>query len=138
MGLVALGILLGTYRDEVSAVDTLAQAGVANVDWSGARLVTVQLVDDRFIPDQFSFLRGVPYHLHLENNGTEMHEFTAPDFFKLIEVRNPEVLEAGRNELLLQPKERKDLYFVARIPGHYRLTCADHDWDGMTGGIIVE
>jgi len=137
-GVVTLGILLGSYQDDVSAVDTLAQAGVANVDWSSARLVTVQLVDDRFIPDQFSFRRGVRYHLRLENNGTEMHEFTAPDFFKLIEVRNPEVLEAGRNELLLQPKERKDLYFVARIPGRYSLTCADHDWDGMTGGIIVE
>jgi uncharacterized cupredoxin-like copper-binding protein len=139
---VTLGFLLGTHRDDVSAADTSAPARpaarAANVDWTKARLVTVQLVDERFIPEKLSFRHGVPYRLHLENNGTHMHEFTAPEFFKAIQMKNPDVLEAGQHELLLQPKERKDLYFVAPGPGRYRLTCADHDWDGMTGEITVE
>ena len=130
--IVALGILLGSGGGDVSA------AGAADVDWSSARLVTVQLVDDRFLPEKLKFLAGVPYRLRLENNGTHMHEFTAPEFFKAIVVRNPDVLEQGQHEMLLQPKERKDLYFVAPGPGRYRLTCADHDWDGMTGEITVE
>jgi uncharacterized cupredoxin-like copper-binding protein len=144
-GVVTLGILLGTYRDDVSAADTSAPAkalsaaaGATNLDWSSAQLVAVRLVDDRFIPEKFSFRHGVPYHLHLENNGTTMHEFTAPEFFKAIYVKNLDVMEAEHNELLLQPKEQKDLYFVAPNPGHYSLTCADHDWDGMTGDITVE
>ena len=141
-GVVALGILLGTYRDDVPAAEPSAPvrpaAGAANVDWSSARLVTVQLVDDRFVPEKLSFRHGVPYRLHLENNGTAMHEFTAPEFFRAIEVKNPGVLEPEQHEVLLQPKEQKDLYFVAPGPGHYRLTCADHDWDGMTGDITVE
>lgn len=128
-GAVTLGILLGAFRNDVSAAD---------VDWSAARLVTVQLVDDRFVPENLSFRHGVPYRLRLENGGTHMHEFTAPEFFKAIRVKNPEVLEAGQHELLLQPKEQKDLYFVAPSPGRYRLICADHDWDGMTGEISVE
>ncbi len=111
---------------------------VEKIDASGARLVTVQLLDDRFVPEKLGFQHGVLYHLHLENNGTAMHEFTAPEFFKAIDVKNPEVLESGRNELLLQPGTRKDLYFVAPNPGRYALTCADHDWDGMTGNIVVE
>ena len=102
-----------------------------------AALVTVQLVDDRFVPDKLAFKSGVLYQLRLENNGKEMHEFTAPEFFKTIEVKNPQVLEQGLPEVLLHPGEKKDLYLIARQPGRYPLICADHDWDGMLGEIEV-
>lgn len=98
----------------------------------------MELVDDRFVPDKFVFQRGVPYHLHLENNGADVHDFTAPEFFKTVTIKNPEALEQGQHEVFLQPKERKDLYFVARTPGHYSLTCTNHDWDNMVGDITVE
>ena len=103
-----------------------------------AALVTVQLVDDRFVPDKLAFKSGVLYQLRLENNGKEMHEFTAAEFFKAIEVKNPQVLEQGLPEVLLHPGDKKDLYFIARQPGHYPLSCADHDWDGMVGEIEVQ
>ena len=103
-----------------------------------AEVVVVHLIDDRFAPDKLAFKTGVLYRLRLENDGKEMHEFTAPEFFKSIEVKNPEVLEPGLPEILLQPGARKDLYFIARQPGRYPLTCADHDWDGMIGEIAVE
>jgi uncharacterized cupredoxin-like copper-binding protein len=103
-----------------------------------AQLVVLHLVDDRFVPDRLVFRTGSLYRLHLENDGKEMHEFTAPEFFKTIDVKNPEVLEQGVAEVLLQPGDRKDLYFIARQPGRYALSCADHDWDGMVGEIGVE
>ena len=98
----------------------------------------VKLVDERFVPDKLVFRHGVPYRLRLENTGRHMHEFTAPEFLKAVTVRNPEVLAEAKNEVLLQPGEHKDLYFVATSPGRFALTCADHDWDGMTGSITVE
>ncbi|MGH8687615.1 MAG: cupredoxin domain-containing protein [Burkholderiales bacterium] len=125
-GFVALAFLLGAYGRDVWA------------DSSTATLVTVRLVDDRFLPSTLTFQHAVLYHLHLENDGTTMHEFTAPTFFAAIEVKNPGVLEAGHGGLVLQPGERKELYFIAAAPGRYALSCADHDWDGMTGNIIVE
>ncbi|HWI35917.1 MAG TPA: cupredoxin domain-containing protein [Burkholderiales bacterium] len=100
--------------------------------------VAVQLVEDRFVPDRLVFRHDVEYRLELRNDGKEMHEFTAPEFLKAVEVRNPEVLERAAPEVLLQPGERKELRFVARQPGRYPLTCADHDWDGMVGEIVVE
>src|SRR5258708_17765074 len=103
-----------------------------------AELVTVQLIDDRFVPDKLVFRSGVLYRLRLENHGKEMHEFTAPEFFKAIEVKNPEVLEPGLPEALLHPAQSKDLYFVARQPAQYPLTSADHDWDGMVCEIAVQ
>lgn len=122
----------------LSAVLAIGSANAADIDWASAQLVTVHLVDTRFEPEKLSFKRGVPYRLRLENRGKEMHEFTAPEFFKAIAVRNPEVLEQAGNEVLVQPKEHKELYFVADKPGRYPLTCADHDWAGMSGEITVE
>lgn len=103
-----------------------------------AQTVTVRLVDDRFIPDHLRFRRGETYRLVLENHGHELHEFSAPQFMKAIAIADPQVLAAGGNEVVLQPGETKELSFTARDPGHYGLTCADHDWDGMTGDITVE
>ena len=125
-GVVALAFLLGACRRDVWADSPIET------------LVTVRLVDDRFVPSTLIFQHAVLYHLHLENDGTTMHEFTAPGFFSAIEVRNAGVLEAGHDGLLLQPGERKELYFIAPTPGRFALTCADHDWDGMIGNIIVE
>ncbi len=101
------------------------------------QVVTEETVEYRFLPAELVFRPGVLYRLHLENTGREMHEFTAPDFFKAVDVKNPEVLGAGGTEVLLQPGDRKDVLFVPRAAGTYRLTCADHDWAGMVGDIVV-
>ncbi len=113
-------------------------AHAADVDWSSAQVVTVGLIDDVFVPDKLTFKVGVPYRMRLENKGMEMHEFTAPEFIKTIEVRNPEVLEQAGNEVLVEPWDAKELVFVPKKPGRYPLICADHEWDNMVGEITVE
>ena len=67
-----------------------------------------------------------------------MHEFTAPEFLNAVTVKDREVLFGEGHEMVLQPNEAKDLYFVADKAGAYPLTCADHDWDGMIGEITIE
>lgn len=99
---------------------------------------TVVLSEYRFSPDHLVFRRGAAYRLLLENRGKELHEFTAPTFFRAVSVRTPGMLAAGRGEIVLQPGERKELQFVASVPGRYALFCADHDWAGMTGDIVIE
>jgi uncharacterized cupredoxin-like copper-binding protein len=116
----------------------LPHQGMAAANWAKARLVTVVTVEYRFLPDHLVFRRGVAYRLHVVNRGHELHELTAPDFFKTIEMRNPEVLSPEHTELVLQPGDQKDLYFVAKRPGRYDMRCADHDWAGMTGDITVK
>ena len=97
------------------------------------------MVDDKFVPDKLVFQRGIPYRLHMENAGDDIHDFTAPEFFGAITIRNPEVLERTRkDEVSLQPKEQKDLFFVAQKPGKYKLVCVNHDWDNMVGVITIE
>lgn len=103
------------------------------------REVDVVMVDYQFEPDHLTFEHGVQYKLHLENHGKETHEFTAPVFFAAAHVDNPEVLNRERSEVLMQPGDKKDVFFTAPPnPGNYDLRCADHDWYGMVGGITVK
>jgi uncharacterized cupredoxin-like copper-binding protein len=128
-----VALIIGTFCTRAPAADT-----APNVDWSKAEVVNVITTEYTFTPSRLRFRRGVAYRLHLENPGSEMHELTSLDFFKAIEMKNPEVLVAAGNEVVLQPKEQKDVYFIPRKPGRYELTCADHDWAGMTGEIVIE
>jgi uncharacterized cupredoxin-like copper-binding protein len=139
-GGAALAAALGASWAEAPPAGSPAAGatGAADLNWSDAVLVTVELVDERFVPNTLRFRRGVPYHLRLENTGTSMHEFTAPGFFKAVIVKNPEALDAQHREIVLQPRERRDVYFVPQEPGRYELACADHDWAGMTGEITIE
>ena len=111
--------------------------GAHAADWSKARKVTVVTVEYAFKPADLTFKAGAAYRLHLENKGKETHEFTAPDFFKAIDMRNPDMTGADRTEIVLQPGDRKDFYFVPKQAGSYDLRCSDHDWAGMVGKITV-
>jgi len=39
---------------------------------------------------------------------------------------------------VVEPGQAKDLYFVPRQAGRFPFACADHDWAGMTGDLVIE
>lgn len=100
--------------------------------------VNVTMVDYRFEPDHLTLQHDVHYRLHLENHGKETHEFTAPTFFAAAHIDNPNVLNRERTEVVMQPGDVKDVFLTPGNPGTYDLRCADHDWNGMVGGITVK
>jgi uncharacterized cupredoxin-like copper-binding protein len=100
--------------------------------------LNVTMIEYQFVPDHLTFKHGVHYRLHLENHGKETHEFTAPVFFAAAKIDNPGVLNRERSEVVMQPGDVKDVFLTPGKPGTYDLRCADHDWNGMTGGITVE
>jgi uncharacterized cupredoxin-like copper-binding protein len=116
----------------------LGMPAVAAADGGAAHTVKVVAAEYRFSPAKLSFKRGITYRLHIENHGKEMHEFTAPEFFKAVKLQNAEALNADRTEIELPPGAAKDLFFVPQQSGHYPLRCSDHDWAGMTGEITVK
>ena len=101
-------------------------------------VLTITMIDYKFVPDHLVFQHDVHYRLHLENHGKETHELTAPTFFASAKIDNPEVLNRERSEIVMQPGDVKDLLLTPGKPGTYDLRCADHDWNGMVGGITVE
>jgi uncharacterized cupredoxin-like copper-binding protein len=129
---------LAAFALSVFAHASLAQSPAASVDWSRALPINALMVENAFIPARLTFRHGVPYHLHLENHGKDMHEFTAPAFLADAIVRNPRLLANGGQDIVLQPGTSVDVDLVPRKPGTYKLICADHDWADMTGEIVVE
>ena len=113
-------------------------APAAAADWSHARPMTVVASEYQFSPNDLVFTRGVPYRLHIENRGKEMHEFTASEFFAAAELRDASVLNADRTEVEIPPGAAKDVYLVPQRAGDFPLRCSDHDWAGMTGAITVK
>jgi uncharacterized cupredoxin-like copper-binding protein len=120
------------------AASVLLLAAGPVVDWSHAQPMTVVMVDDVFQPDHLTFKHGTPYRLHLENRGKDLHEFTAPEFLAASVVRDPTQLANGGKEVVVQAGTSVDVDLEPLKPGNYHLTCADHDWDGMVGEIVVE
>ena len=121
-----------------SALTALLLGAAMLADSSNAELVRIVTVDYRFEPSELTFRVGTTYELHVENRGKNLHELTAPAFFQAVELKNPEVLNSERTELVLQPGEQKDVYFIAKRAGRYPFDCADHGWMGMTGVMVVK
>jgi plastocyanin len=121
-----------------SVLTALVLSAVMLADSSNTVVVGLVAADYRFEPSELTFHVGTAYELHVENRGNNLHELTAPAFFQAVELKNPEVLNSERTELVLQPGEQKDVYFIAKRAGRYRYICADHDWAGMTGVMVVE
>jgi len=113
------------------------QAARAADPWANARTVTEVMVDNSFQPDHLTFRSGRPYALHLENRGKDMHEFTAPDFLRAARIRDKGKLTNGGTDIVVQPGQSVTVFLIPSRKGEYDLHCADHDWDGMTGGITV-
>jgi uncharacterized cupredoxin-like copper-binding protein len=110
----------------------------APIDWSGAQRVEIRMIEYELVPNELRLRRGELYQLHLVNAGKEGHDFTAPDFFTAVEVKNADALNASGTSIFLQPAQTADIYFIARNAGLFAPRCADHDWAGMTATIVID
>jgi uncharacterized cupredoxin-like copper-binding protein len=123
----------------LTALALSAPAAVAaDIDWSKAQVLNVKAKNYKFTPKHLKLRQGTAYRLHIENTGTETHEFNAAKLFRHSEIGNASVLNADHTEVVLRPGEQKDLLLQPKTPGKYPLVCPDHDWAGMTGDITVE
>jgi uncharacterized cupredoxin-like copper-binding protein len=127
--LVAAGAVFATHHTGNSA---------AQIDWSSAPRVDLEMVDYEFVPKEVRLRRGVPYRLHLVNAGGDAHDFTAADFFASVELKKAAALNGRRTSVFLEPGEATDIYFIARKAASFAARCADHDWAGMTATIIID
>ena len=68
----------------------------------------------------------------------EGHDFTAPDFFTSVQVKNNDALSESGNSVFLHPEKTTDIYFIAQNAGLFAPRCTDHDWAGMTTTIVID
>ena len=127
-----------TFACSLLAALAVAPPALAADPWSHARVMTVVMVDNQFQPDHLTFHSGQPTELRLENHGKDMHEFTAPAFLKAAKIRDTRILANGGKDIVVQSGKSVRIFLIPGPKGHYDLTCADHDWDGMVGEITVD
>src|SRR5262245_11785054 len=128
-------------RTWLSLIVTICILGLPPVGWADSsqpEMVSLVTTDHGFTPRRLTCRLGSPYRLHIENRGKELHEFTAPAFLRTVEIITRDAVNPEGTEVVVQPGEEKDFDFVPRQAGRFPFICADHDWAGMTGEIIVE
>ena len=115
-----------------------AQSKARTESKARAESVTVIMTDNQFRPDHITLRAGRAYRLRLENRGMDLHEFTAPKFWQAAVVRDRTMLVNGGTDVVIPAGKSVVISLIAPAKGHYGLSCADHDWDGMVGTIVVE
>ncbi len=103
-----------------------------------AEPMTIVMLDNRFEPSRIVLQAGKTYEFHLENRGKEMHEFTAPAFLKAATLPDKNLLSNAGTDIVVPAGKSVTIVLTAPGKGRYDLSCADHDWDGMAGSIVVE
>src|SRR4051812_39158761 len=106
-----IGVLLLTPMSSARS-----QSAVA-VDWSAAQSVNIMLIDNKFVPERLILRHGMPYQLHLENHGHDLHEFTAPELFGASILRNLGQLANDAQEIVMQPGDIIDVELMPLKPG---------------------
>jgi uncharacterized cupredoxin-like copper-binding protein len=123
----------------LTALALAAPAAVAaDIDWSKAQVLNVKAKNYKFAPKHLKLRQGTAYRLHIENTGTETHEFNAAKLFRDSDIGDLAVLNSDHTEVVVPPGQAKDLLLQPKNAGKYPLVCPDHDWAGMTGDITVE
>jgi uncharacterized cupredoxin-like copper-binding protein len=110
----------------------------SRVNWASAKRVEIQMIEYKFVPDQLRFHRGLPYQLHLFNAGKEGHDFTAPDFFASVDLKDTDALNERKASIYLDPGQIADIYFIATEVELFAPRCPDHDWAGMKATIVID
>lgn len=138
MKALPIAILTGAFIATGALVVARHGNTATPVDWSSSQRVEIRMIEYEFVPNQLRFRRGLPYQLHLVNAGKEGHDFTAPDFFTSVQVKNASALNESKTSVFLQPEQAIDIYFIAQTAGLFAPRCTDHDWAGMTATIVID
>ena len=131
---IAMALLLASC----STTKVLRPPAPTDVDWSSAQTVTVKLADFEFQPERVALKVRQPIKLVLVNTGSDVHDFSAPEFFSAVMYRPGSVVGPdGRIEVAEGKSAEVDIVPIAE--GTYDLTCTEflHALFGMTGKIEV-
>jgi len=101
--------------------------------------ITVHLSNFSFMPDRLRLRAGVLVRLHIVNDSTRGHNFSAPALF-LLASGFPDGAPPASGKVEVGPNQSEDILLVPRAPGTYKFECTHflHSLFNMTGSIVVE
>lgn len=105
---------------------------------SGGEVITVQMSNFAFTPDDIRLKVGIPVRLRLVNGSDGGHNFSAPSFFATI--RFPPSSSLPQNGTVeVPPHQTEEIAMVPQKQGTFPLECTHflHSAFGMHGTIEV-
>jgi plastocyanin len=129
--LIAAGLVLQFYGD--------ASAAMPDRTLDRARPINVMLSNFAFTPQMLHLKHGQAYRLHFVNQGSDSHNFSAPEFFATARINPADMSAVSSGKVELGKGESRDVRLVPAT-GKYNATCTHflHASFGMTGGITVD
>ena len=114
------------------AAPALAQTAPQEID--------VSLTNFAFTPDALTLKAGTAYRLHLVNDSTSSHNFSAKDFFSAASVAPSDAGKVKDGAVEVPKQATVDVIVTPSRAGTYDLNCTHfmHTMFGMKGQIVVQ
>jgi uncharacterized cupredoxin-like copper-binding protein len=102
--------------------------------------IAITLTDYTFSPGTLDLKAGTVYQLHLVNNGSKGHNFSAPDFFAASQIASEDMAKVKNGTVELAKGQATDITVTPGRAGTYELVCTHfmHRTMGMHGEITVQ
>lgn len=120
------------------AFASLLLAGPAGAQ--SAQQIDVSLTNYAFTPDTLTLHSNTAYRLHLVNNGTSGHSFSAPEFFAAATIAPGDAAKIKDGTIEVAKGQSVDVTVTPTRAGSYEITCTHflHATFGMKGTLVVQ
>lgn len=115
-------------------------AATAHNTTAPPKQVTVALSNFAYAPSEIVLKANTPITLHLVNNSTKGHNFSAPEFFVESTVAPTDKSKVVDGVIELEGDQTVDVIVTPTRAGNYSLECTHfmHAMLGMSGEITVQ
>ena len=115
----------------ISARDAVAQT---------ATPVSVTLSNYAVTPSEIDLKSGTTYRMHIVNNGSKAHNFSAPEFFSVSQVASEDQAKVVNGLVELEKGQSVDIVVTPGRPGTFAAECTHfmHKMLGMHATIVVQ
>jgi plastocyanin len=109
----------------------------ANAQGPALQTIVIHLSNFAFVPDRIELRAGTMIRLHLVNDGSGSHNFSAPGLFATSIF--PAGVSPPQGRIEVAGDRSVDLELTPRSPGTYQFECTHflHHLFGMHGTIVV-
>ncbi|HEX4533564.1 MAG TPA: cupredoxin domain-containing protein [Rhizomicrobium sp.] len=122
------------------AAAAIALFGIGAAQAQTAQQMNISLTSYAFAPDTLTLKTGTAYRLHLTNDASKGHNFSAPAFFGAATIASQDQAKVKDGAVEVDEGQSVDVTVTPIKPGTYPLTCTHflHETFGMKGQIVVQ
>jgi plastocyanin len=123
-----------------AALSPLAFIGTAQAQDSAPQEMTVTMTNYAYAPSAVVLKANVPVKLHLVNNASKGHDFSAPQFFAAATIAPADKSKVSDGSIDVDEGQSVDVTVTPNKAGTYPLKCTHfmHAMLGMSGQITVQ